>query len=174
MVEQLGGHLSVSSEPGKGATFSFSITVDMEPAAEEADTPRDEIQKSFSHNVLVVEDNQLNRRVITKMLEKLGCRVDAAENGMEALVHLNLALPVEGRPRYDIIFMDIQMPVLDGLKATTMIRAQEGAETRIPIVAVTAHAMKGDREKFLDAGMDGYLSKPVRREDLVAALKQYG
>ncbi len=173
LVEQLGGHLSVSSEPGKGATFSFNITVDMEPAAEKADTPRNEIQESFSHNVLVVEDNQLNRRVITKMLEKLGCRVDAAETGMEALTRLKLALPVEGRPRYDIIFMDIQMPVLDGLKATTMIRAQEGAETRIPIVAVTAHAMKGDREAFLDAGMDGYLAKPIRREDLVATLKQY-
>lgn len=174
MVEQLGGRLYVSSEPDKGSTFSFNITVDMEESAgEPTDTPKITEQESFNLSILLAEDNLLNQRVIVKMLEKLGCRVDTAENGQEALIQLKLALPAEERPRYDIIFMDIQMPVLDGLKATTMIRAQEGEDSRTPIVAVTAHAMKGDREKFLDVGMDGYLAKPVRREDLVAALKQY-
>ena len=71
-----------------------------------------------------------------------------------------------------MVFMDIQMPVLDGLKATAMVRAQE-EERRTPIVAITAHAMKGDREKFLERGMDGYLSKPIRREDMRAMLKQF-
>ena len=84
-----------------------------------------------------------------------------------------MLLPAEERPRYDLVLMDIQMPVLDGLKATAMIRAQESDGSRIPIVAVTAHAMKGDREKFLEAGLDAYLSKPIRREDLAAVLKQF-
>ncbi len=176
MVEQLGGSLSVSSEPGKGSRFSFSITVDRDHSEQE--TPNNTLkigaQETFDYNVLLVEDNRLNRRVITKMLEKLGCHVDSSENGQEALTQLKLALPTEERPQYDLILMDIQMPVLDGLKATTMIRAQEDEEARIPIIAVTAHAMKGDRETFLDAGMDDYLSKPVRSEDLAAILKQYG
>jgi signal transduction histidine kinase/CheY-like chemotaxis protein len=175
MVEQLGGHLCVSSEPGKGSVFSFNMTADMEkPARDAKHAPRAEPREPFGHNVLLVEDNLLNQRVISKLLENLGCRVDTAENGQEALAQLKLALPAEERPQYDIILMDIQMPVLDGLKATTMIRAQEGEDSHIPIVAVTAHAMKGDREKFLEAGMDGYLAKPVRREDLITALGQYG
>ena len=96
-----------------------------------------------------------------------------ALNGREGLAMLKLSLPLAERPRFDVILMDIQMPVLDGLKATGMIRAQEGEERRTPIVAITAHAMKGDREKFLEAGMDGYLSKPVRREDVRNMLKQF-
>lgn len=176
MVEQLGGHLRVSSEPGKGSVFSFNMTVDMEDSLDDVAENTFNIggRETFDYTVLLVEDNRLNRRVITKFLEKLGCRVDSAENGQEALAQLKLTLPIEERPRYDLIFMDIQMPVLDGLKATTMIRAQEGEASHIPIVAVTAHAMKGDRETFLEAGMDDYLSKPVRSEDLAAALKQYG
>ena len=137
------------------------------------DVSRMDIQTTFNCTILVVEDNQLNQRVMTKMLEKMGCSTDVAENGREALEKLNLTAPEEERPRYDIILMDIQMPVLDGLKATTLIRAQEKEGARIPVVAVTAHAMKGDREKFLEAGMDAYLSKPIRREDLAAVLKQF-
>jgi len=174
IVEQLGSRLCVSSEPGKGAAFSFNTTVDIEREdVAIADTSKTDVQKTFNSTVLLVEDNRLNQRVITKMLEKVGCRVDVAENGREALAQLNLAASLEEQPRYDIVFMDIQMPVLDGLKATTMIRAQEEGEDRIPIVAITAHAMKGDREKFLEAGLDAYLSKPVRREDLVAILRQF-
>ena len=123
--------------------------------------------------MVIAEDNKLNQMVLVKMLEKLGCRVDVAENGRDALSRMKFTLPPEERPRYDIIFMDIQMPVLDGLKATSMIRAQEDEEVHVPIIAITAHAMKGDREHFLEQGMDGYLSKPVRREDICAVLRQY-
>ncbi len=174
MVEQFGGRLCVSSEPGKGAAFTFNMTVDMErEGSNPADTVKMELQKTFNYTVLLVEDNRLNQRVVTKMLEKMGCRVDVAENGRDALAQLNLAAPSEERPWYDIIFMDIQMPVLDGLQSTSMIRAQEGEDHRIPIVAITAHAMKGDREKFLEIGMDAYLSKPVRHEDLATVIKQF-
>ena len=175
MVEQLGGRLCVSSEPDKGAEFSFRLTVNMEDG--DRDIQRGEQterqQEIFDHYILLAEDNKLNQLVLIKMLEKMGCRVDVAENGRDALSRMKLTLPLEERPRYDIVFMDIQMPVLDGLRATSMIRAQEGGETHVPIIAITAHAMKGDREHFLEQGMDGYLSKPVRREDLCAVLRQY-
>jgi signal transduction histidine kinase/ActR/RegA family two-component response regulator len=175
IVEQLGGRLVVCSEPGKGAEFSFTLTVTREELADhETDRPGNTEQDNLDLNVLVAEDNKLNQRVIVKMLEKMGCRTVVAENGKEAFRALKLTLPVEERPQFDMVLMDIQMPVLDGLKTTTMIRAMENGATRIPIVAITAHAMKGDREKFLEAGMDDYLSKPIRREDLLSALKQIG
>jgi signal transduction histidine kinase/CheY-like chemotaxis protein len=174
MVEQLGGHLCVSSEPEKGAVFSFNLTVNIEESeTKDAIAVEENKADELKYDVLLVEDNKLNQRVVIKMLEKIGCRVDLAENGQEALAQLKLTLPEEERPKYDIIFMDIQMPVLDGLQATAMIRAQEGDTRRTPIVAVTAHAMKGDRENFMEVGMDAYLSKPVRREDLRSAIKQY-
>jgi len=174
MVEQLGGTLCVSSDAGQGSEFSFNISVNMEVSAH-AEAPADERveEEQFGFDVLVVEDNKLNRRVLVKILEKMGCRAEVAENGRDALAVMKLTLPPEERPRFDIILMDIQMPVMDGLKATAMIRAQEGDERRTPIIAITAHAMKGDREKFLEQGMDGYLSKPVRREDIRNALRQY-
>jgi len=175
MVEQMGGRLCVSSEPGKGAEFSFRLTVNMEHPDRDAKlgAHAESAQEVFDHYILLVEDNKLNQRVLVKMLENMGCRVDVAENGREALSRMKFTLPPEERPQYDLIFMDIQMPVLDGLKATSMIRAQEQEENRVPIVAITAHAMKGDREHFLEQGMDGYLSKPVRKEDLRAVLRQY-
>ena len=175
MVEQLGGRLSVGSELGRGSEFSFNITVNMESKADAEHRLEEAAQddEPLDYDILVVEDNKLNQRVVVKMLENMGCRVDLSENGKEALDRLKLTLPTEERPRYDLIFMDIQMPVLDGMKASAMIRAQEGEERRTPIVALTAHAMKGDREKFLEQGMDGYLSKPVRRDDVRSALKHF-
>jgi len=174
-VGQLGGRISVSSEPGKGTEFSFNISANMESGARtpEEDAPAAGEERLFSAHVLLVEDNELNQRVIIKMLEKIGCQVDLAGNGREALHRLRLSAPEGERPQYAAIFMDIQMPVLDGLQATAMIRAQEGEGRRIPIIAVTAHAMKGDREKFIEQGMDAYLSKPVTQQDLRAVIKQY-
>jgi len=175
LVETMGGRLAVISEPGKGAEFSFNITVNVEdePGGRAAGDRNEADSETFDCRVLLVEDNKLNQMVIQKMLEKLGCLVDVAENGSEALARLRFSLPPQERPRYDLILMDIQMPVMDGLRASAMIRAQEEADARVPIIAITAHAMKGDREKFLEGGLDGYLSKPVRREDLSAVLKQY-
>ena len=175
MVEQLGGKLSVASELGVGSEFGFNITVNVEeaPAAPSIATGDASEEEALGLKVLVVEDNKLNQRVIVKILEKMGCEVQLAENGKEGLSALKLTSPPEERPYFDIVLMDIQMPVLDGLRATAMIRAQEGDGRRVPIIAITAHAMKGDREKFLEEGMDGYLSKPVRREDLRDVLKQY-
>jgi PAS domain S-box-containing protein len=116
--------------------------------------------------VLVAEDNQVNQLVATRILEKLGHRVTVVSNGREALVAAQAG-------KFDLIAMDVQMPELDGLDATGAIRAWEkSAGTHIPIIAMTAHAMKGDRERCLAAGMDGYTSKPIRIRELEQAIAQ--
>ena len=114
--------------------------------------------------ILVVDDNSLNRKVARATLKHLGYDSDEATSGREALAVLETT-------HFDLIFMDVQMPEMDGLQATAAIRARERKTgAHLPIVALTAHAMKGDRERCLEAGMDGYLSKPIRVEELDAVL----
>ena len=116
--------------------------------------------------VLLAEDNVVNQRVAVLMLERLGCRVDVAGNGLEAI-------DLSGRLPYDIIFLDCQMPELDGYGAARAIREREAGGPRVPIIALTANAMDGDREECLAAGMDDYLSKPVVMASLTSALRRY-
>lgn len=113
--------------------------------------------------ILVAEDNPLNQMLMEKILMKLGHEVTIAENGKEALNAF-----VNGC--YDLIFMDIQMPVMDGFEATARIRDLEDRDHHIPIVALTAHALKGDREKCLQMGMDDYLSKPIEKKDVIKVI----
>ncbi len=116
--------------------------------------------------VLVAEDNVANQKVATRLLEKLGCRVDVAATGAEAVRLLRLL-------SYDVVFMDCQMPEMDGFEATREIRRQKGLNRKVPIVAMTANAMAGDREECLAAGMDDYVSKPVELEQIVEVLKRW-
>ena len=116
--------------------------------------------------VLLVDDNAVNQKVGAKMLEKMGCRVDMASNGLEAV-------DAWARVPYEIIFMDCQMPEMDGYEATGEIRRREPPGSRIPICALTANAMQGDREKCLKAGMDDYVSKPMKPDDLRAVLARW-
>jgi CheY-like chemotaxis protein len=119
--------------------------------------------------ILVVEDNPVNQLVAQKMLERLGFRVDVAVDGAAALVALSSGAP------YSAVFMDVQMPNMDGYEATAEIRRREFQEGRppVPIVAMTANAMEGDREEALGAGMDDYITKPVTSEALEVILKRW-
>ena len=116
--------------------------------------------------ILLAEDNETNQRIAVKMLERIGCQVDVVVNGA-------LALDALAATHYDLVLMDCQMPVMDGFEATRALRAREGDERRTPIVAMTANAMAGDRERCLESGMDGYLTKPVRPDELTAAVSQW-
>jgi signal transduction histidine kinase/DNA-binding response OmpR family regulator len=115
--------------------------------------------------ILLAEDNPLNQRLAVARLKKLGHRVECVDNGREAVEAV-------GRDAFDLVLMDVQMPEMDGIEATAQIRRMEtSGGSRLPIIALTAHAMKGDRERFLQAGMDGYVSKPIRPADLAAQIE---
>ena len=114
--------------------------------------------------ILVAEDNPINQKVVLRMLEKLGHRADVVPNGGEALKALEMLA-------YDMVLMDIQMPEMNGFEATGEIRRrEEGTGRHIPVIAMTFHALLGDPEKFLDAGMDDYVTKPVQPAELAAAI----
>jgi CheY-like chemotaxis protein len=116
--------------------------------------------------VLVAEDNPVNQRVAARMLERLGLTADVAKDGQAAILSLS-------RQSYALILMDCQMPELDGFEATARIRASESPDHRTPIIAMTASAMRGDRERCLAAGMDDYISKPIRIEELRTVLERW-
>ncbi|WP_266222322.1 response regulator [Paraliomyxa miuraensis] len=178
LVQMMGGTRGVLSEPGRGSTFWFELPL---PAADEAaaaehsdrvhgqgglDGEADEIIRGM--RVLVVEDNAINRRVAHRLLSNLGCHVELACDGHEAVTCVEL----DG---YDLVLMDVQMPRMDGLQATVEIRRREqGRGRRLPIVALTAHAMLEDRERCLAVGMDGYVTKPIQPRELVTALREHG
>jgi CheY-like chemotaxis protein/HPt (histidine-containing phosphotransfer) domain-containing protein len=126
------------------------------------------VQPALCGHVLLAEDNAVNQRVAVRMLERLGCRVEVTANGREAIAALE-------RGVYEAILMDCQMPELDGFATTRMIREREAksAQRRIPIIALTAHAMKGDQEQCVAAGMDDYLSKPFTLEQLHTVLQRW-
>ena len=168
LVEMMGGQISVQSEPGKGSTFWVDLTL---PVAGEVYQPADATLSTLPSltdcHVLLAEDNEVNRMVAVKMLESLGCTVEIATNGVEA-VRKSLA------GEYDLILMDVQMPEMDGYEATRRIREAERAtgEHRI-IIAMTAHSMESDRRACLETGMDDYLSKPVKRDRLAEMLAKW-
>ena len=119
-------------------------------------------------NILIAEDNLINQEVIKAFMEKLGVNSTLVGSGLELLDSY------DGKD-FDLILMDIEMPGMDGLEAARRIREKEALlGTRIPILAMTAHAMRGDREEYLNSGMDGYISKPIRFADLTAALESAG
>jgi CheY-like chemotaxis protein len=170
LVGIMGGGLTVQSAVGRGSTFSFTTRLARRstPSVNRGQGPL--LQRAIEAAdrplcVLLAEDNAVNQLVARRLLEKRGHRVTVVGNGREAL-------DATEQPVFDVVLMDLEMPVMGGLEATAAIRSREQATGgHIPIIAMTAHAMVGDREKCLAVGMDGYVSKPVHSEELYAALE---
>jgi PAS domain S-box-containing protein len=193
LVEIMGGEIGAESQPGKGSLFWFEIPVDLQ-ASTECQTAFDFVRTDARNHaeddpeetrdiilstkrkvgaveggvrILVVEDNRVNQTVAVKTLTKMGCDVVATGDGPEAIDWLKAN-------RCDIVLMDVQMPMMDGLETTRVIREMEQAEdrARMPIIAMTAHALSGDRERCLVGGMDGYITKPINVIDLAEVILQ--
>jgi CheY-like chemotaxis protein len=171
LVEIMGGTIDLESVPGQGSTFWF--TTPLLPGTQEAplpkpvESPKTTRSRTGPIRVLVAEDNAINQMVAKRFLEKLGCQTDIANTGNEALQALE-------RAAYDLVLMDCQMPEMDGFEATGRIRERYGSQQpRLPIIALTANAMEGDRTRCLEAGMDDYLSKPVTLPALRDALDKW-
>jgi len=165
LVQMMGGQIRVESEPGQGSTFFFNIRL---PLAKELPVGGDlcyAVPKATCAplRILLVEDNPANQKVAWYILQERGHFVEIAGDGQEAI-------DLTEKNRYDVILMDVQMPEISGLEATAAIRKRESART--PIVAMTAHAMQSDRDRCLAAGMDGYLCKPVEREELIETVER--
>ncbi|EHJ49063.1 multi-sensor hybrid histidine kinase [Solidesulfovibrio carbinoliphilus subsp. oakridgensis] len=164
LTELMGGTLTIESEPGQGTTVYLMLPLGLpEAAVLPAAAPAMALSRKSGCRVLLVEDDAVNRLAASRLLEKQGCEVVLAGNGVEAVA-------AAGREAFDCVFMDVQMPVMDGLEATRRIRAAGLAD--LPIVAMTAYAMSRDREKFLAAGMTDYIAKPVEAANLAKALRR--
>lgn len=173
LVEMMEGRIWIESRLGKGSTFHFTILSEAVATTPEPASPSvpklstgQNISKIYPLRILLAEDNEINKKVAQHMLRKVGYEADMASNGLEVL------RAIESRP-YDIILMDVQMPDMDGIETAQQIRKQ-WPDRRMKIIAVTAYALEGDKDRCLKAGMDDYISKPIQLEELRSKLIKWG
>jgi CheY-like chemotaxis protein len=172
LAELHGGEVQVQSELGRGTTFIVTLKCETDAAVGGSQQTSAAIPQTMlgasgkPARILVVEDNVVNQKVVTAVLRKRGFSIELANDGQEALDKL------EQSPAFDLVLMDVQMPVLDGLEATRLIR-KDPRWDGLPIIAMTAHAMNGDKERCLEAGMNGYISKPVHPAHLLSTVDEF-
>jgi signal transduction histidine kinase/CheY-like chemotaxis protein len=171
LVQMMGGRIWAESIPGEGSAFHFTVMMRLQPAASVPLVSAAAPAPIVGHNarplrILLAEDNPVNQKLAVRLLQKRGHNVALATNGKEALQALDGA-------QFDLILMDVQMPEMNGFEATAAIREREQVTgTHLPIAAMTAHALKGDRERCLEAGMDAYLAKPIQPELLFRCIDE--
>lgn len=172
LVKMMGGEITVKSELGKGSEFAFALEFKKQQEQKTHRSMEDKImnaealQQIKGAKILVVEDNKINQQIAEELLKVAGMIVEVANNGVEAVAILENSL-------FDAVLMDIQMPEMDGYEATRQIRIDNKLQPKIPIIAMTAHAMVGDREKCMNVGMNDYVSKPIEPDQLFAVLAKY-
>jgi CheY-like chemotaxis protein len=179
LVAMIQGELCIESKLGRGSTFYFTARLGVDAEANKTqknllrNRPGPSTAEEFSQSnapprtlsILLAEDNEANQKIIWYLLKKLGHTAEVVTNGERAVEMVK-------QRSFDVVFMDVQMPKMDGFEATAAIRAlPDRSKAKIPIIALTAHAMKEDRDRCLAAGMDGYLSKPINFPEMIALLK---